>query len=96
MKQNEIRNEVQSTLNDLKSVRQTVDFSYNVLMPQTENSLKSTQYNYETGMTSMLDLLDSYESYQEARQMFYESVNMYLKTIIELEKLTGMNFKTPQ
>jgi cobalt-zinc-cadmium efflux system outer membrane protein len=95
-KQNEIRREIQNTVNDLKSVKQTLDYTYNVLLPQTENSLKSTQYSYETGMTNVLDLLDSYRMYQEARLMFFESANMYLEKVIGLEKITGMNFKKPQ
>lgn len=95
-KQNEIRREVQNAVNDLKSMKTTIDYTYSVLLPQTENSLKATQYNYETGMTDVLDLLDSYRMYQDARLMFYESANMYLEKVIELEKLTGMNFKKAQ
>lgn len=92
-KQNEIRNEIQAAVNDLNSQKRTLDFSYNVLIPQTENSLKSTQYNYETNLTNILDLLDSYKSYQEAKLMYYESLDMYLKVIADLDRLSGMNFK---
>ncbi len=70
-----------------------MNYYYTVLIPQSENSFKATQYNYETNMTTSLDLLDSYKMYQEARLMFYESVNMYLKMIADVERVTGMNFK---
>jgi hypothetical protein len=70
-----------------------MNYYYTVLIPQTENSFKATQFNYETNMTTSLDLLDSYKMYQEARLMFYESVNMYLKMIADVERATGMNFK---
>jgi outer membrane protein TolC len=64
-----------------------------VMIPQTENSLKSTQYSYESGMASFLELLDSYRMYQEAKLMYYESVNMFLKMLTDLERVTGMNLK---
>lgn len=90
---NDIRNEVVNSVNQLLSAKQTVNYYYTVMIPQTENSLKATQYNYENNMTSFLDLLDSYRMYQEAKLMFYESVTMYLKMIADVENTTGMNFK---
>jgi outer membrane protein TolC len=92
-KKTEIRNEVAASVNNLLSAKQTMNYYYTVLIPQTENSFKATQFNYETNMTTSLDLLDSYKMYQEARLMFYESVNMYLKMIADVERATGMNFK---
>jgi cobalt-zinc-cadmium efflux system outer membrane protein len=89
----EIKNQVDTVLNSLVSLKGTMMYYHNVLIPQTENSLKATQYNYENNMTSFLDLLDSYRMLQESNDMFNESVNMYLKMIAELEKITGMNFK---
>ena len=93
IKKNDIRNEVVNSVNSLLSAKQTVNYYYMVMIPQTENSLKATQYNYENNMTSFLDLLDSFRMYQEAKLMFYESVTMYLKMIADVEKATGMNFK---
>ncbi len=93
IKKNDIRNEVINSVNSLLSAKQTMNYYYTVLIPQTENSLKATQYNYENNMTSFLDLLDSYRMYQEAKLMFYESVTMYLKMIADVENAAGMNFK---
>jgi cobalt-zinc-cadmium efflux system outer membrane protein len=92
-KKNDIRNEVVNSVNSLLSAKQTMSYYYTVMIPQTENSLKATQYNYGNGMTSFIDLLDSYRMYQEAKLMFYESVTMYLKMIADVEIATGMNFK---
>jgi hypothetical protein len=63
------------------------------MIPQTENSLKATQYSYENNMTGFLDLLDSYRMYQDSKIMYWESVTMYLKMIGELEYSTGLNLK---
>ena len=93
IKKNDIRNEVVNSVNSLLSAKQTMNYYYTVMIPQTENSLKATQYNYENNMTTFVDLFDSYRMYQEAKLMFYDSVVMYLKMIADIEKATGMNFK---
>ncbi len=92
-KKNDIRNEVTTIVNNMTSLKETMNFYYGVQIPQTENTMKSAQYSYETNMGSFLDLLDAYRMYQEAKLMYYESVNMYLKMIAELEKATGLNLK---
>ncbi|MCI0448310.1 MAG: TolC family protein [Chlorobi bacterium] len=89
----ETRNEIVSIVNNIKSIKETINYYHGVLIPQTENTLKSTQYSYETNMTDFLDLLDSYRMYQDANLMYFESLTMYLKMIAELEKATGINLK---
>ncbi|HEX2787540.1 MAG TPA: TolC family protein [Ignavibacteria bacterium] len=92
-KKNDIRAEIVNIINNIRSSKETMNYYYAILLPQTENTLKSTQYSYENNETDFLDLLDSYKMYQEARIMYYESVNMYLKMIAELEKATAINLK---
>lgn len=92
-KKNDIRNEITTIVNNMTSLKETMKFYYGVQLPQTENTMKSAQYSYETNMGSFLDLLDAYRMYQESRIMYYESVTMYLKMIAELEKATGLNLK---
>ena len=89
----EIKNRIDTVLNNLISLKETVLYYNDILIPQSENSLKSTQYNYENNRTTLLDLLDSYRMLHDAKEMFYENITMYLKMIAELEKITGMNFK---
>jgi outer membrane protein TolC len=92
-KKNEIRNQIVNIISNLHAAKETMNYYHGVLIPQTENTLKSTQYNYESNMTSFIDLLDSYRMYQEAKLMYFESVNMYLKMIAELEMAAGLNLK---
>lgn len=92
-RENAIRNEIINIVNNIRSAKGTMSYYYGVLIPQTENTLKSTQYSYENNMTTFLDLLDSYKMYQEANLMYYESVNMYLKMIADLEMTAGLNLK---
>jgi outer membrane protein TolC len=92
-KKNEIRKDIITIINNIKAAKETMNYYYGVMIPQTENTLKSTQYNYETNMTNFLDLIDSYKMYQDAWIMYYESVNMYLKMLGELENASGLNLK---
>ncbi|MCC6865058.1 MAG: TolC family protein [Ignavibacteria bacterium] len=92
-KKNEIKNEVNTIINNMASLKETMKFYYNVQIPQTENTMKSSQYSYETGIGSFLDLLDSYRMFQESKNMFYESLVMYLKMTAELEKAAGLSIK---
>jgi outer membrane protein, heavy metal efflux system len=90
-KKNEIRNDITAIVNNMNSLKETMNFYYGVQMPQTENTMKSSQYSYETNMGGFIDLLDSYRMYQEARLMYFESVS--IKMIAELEKAAGINLK---
>lgn len=92
-KKNDIKNEITLIVNNMVSLKETMNFYFGVQLPQTENTMKSSQYSYENNMGSFLDLLDSYRMYQDSRLMFYESVTMYLKMTAELEKAAGLNLK---
>lgn len=92
-KRNEIRNEVTTAYNMMVSGKETMNYYNTVLVPLTENTLKATLNSYEDNLTDFLDLLDSYRMYQDAKLMFYESMNMYLRTIAELEMAAGFNIK---
>ena len=92
-KKNEIRSEITSVVNNLNSVKETMNFYYGVQIPQTENTMKSAQYSYESNNGGFLDLLDAYRMYQDSRLMYFESMSMYLKMIADLEKAAGLNLK---
>jgi cobalt-zinc-cadmium efflux system outer membrane protein len=92
-KRTEIRNEITNIVNNIHTSKETMNYYSGVLMPQAENTLKSTQYSYENNLTQFLDLLDSFKMYQEAKLMYWESVNINLKMIAELEKAIGLNLK---
>lgn len=92
-RKNVIRKEITTIVNNIRSAKETMNYYYSVMIPQTENSLKSTQYNYENNMTGFLDLLDSYKMYQDTKLMYWESVNMFLKMLGELELAAGLNLK---
>lgn len=88
-----VRNQVSNTLNSLITSKNTMSYYRDIMIPQSENSFKSAQYAYENKMSSFLDLLDAYRMLQDSRLMYYESTAMYLKMIVDLEKVTGMNIK---
>lgn len=90
-KRNEIKNEITTAYNFMITGKETMNYYNSILIPQTENTLKATLNSYENNLTSFLDILDSYRMYHEAKLMFYESMNMYIRTIVELEMTAGFN-----
>jgi hypothetical protein len=92
-KKNTIREEITNLINNMKTAHETMKYYKDVMIPQAENSYKSTSYTYESGMTGIIDILDSYKMYFEARSMYLESENMYLKMLADLEKAAGLNLK---
>ena len=92
-KKNDIRSEVTAIVNNLNSLKETMNFYFGVQIPQTENTMKSAQYSYESGSGSFLDLLDAYRMYQDSRLMYFKSLSMYLKMTADLEKAAGLNLK---
>jgi outer membrane protein TolC len=90
---NTIRNEIDTTLNRMIANKNTIKYYKDVVIPLSENSLKSTQYSYESNMASFIEILDAYRMYTDSKFMYYESVNMYLKMLADLERVTGMNLK---
>ena len=92
-KKNTIREEITNLIINMKTAQESMTYYKDVMIPQAENSYKSTGYSYESGMAGILDILDSYKMYFEAQSMYYEAENMYLKMLADLEKASGLNLK---
>jgi outer membrane protein TolC len=88
-----IRNEVLNVLNDIAKTKETMNYYRDVMIPQTENMMRSMQYSYENKMADFLDILDAYRMLQESRSMLEEMTTMYLKMLVDLERVLGLNLK---
>jgi cobalt-zinc-cadmium efflux system outer membrane protein len=63
-----------------------------VLLPQTDEALRSTEAAYETGQVGMLDLLDSERSRLDVRLIRARDVADYLVALADLERAIGAPF----
>ena len=58
-------------------------------LPLMESALQNTQYAYERGRYSYLELVDAQRELLDVRASLIESAAQYQLTLIEIERLTG-------
>jgi cobalt-zinc-cadmium efflux system outer membrane protein len=76
----------------LQTLREQIRLVSDVLLPQTDEALRSTEAAYETGQVGMLDLLDSERSRLEVRLIRARDIADYLVALANLERAVGAPF----
>ncbi len=91
-----LRNNMQFDIRDqvlrLQTLGEQIDLYGNVLIPQAEQALRSTESAYETGQVGALDLLDSERFLLQSRLLRARYHADYLKSLAELERAVGTKF----
>jgi outer membrane protein TolC len=91
-----IRNEMEFTIRDqivrIESLLSQIDLYKQVLVPQAEEALNSTEAAYETGQVGVLELLDSERFLLKARIIRERYGADYLRALTELERAVGTKF----
>jgi outer membrane protein TolC len=92
----EIRNNIEYSIRDqvlrLQTLREQIDLYDEVLIPQAEEALQSTESAYQTGQIRALDLLDSERFLLSSRLMRERYKIDYLKALAALERALGTKF----
>jgi len=90
------RDEMEFAIRDqvirLETLREQVTLFEQVLLPQAEEALRSTEAAYETGQLGTLDLLDSERVLLEVRLMHERHYADYLVALTNLERAIGTTF----
>lgn len=89
-----LKNELKNILIKINSSLQKIEYISNVLIPQTEQTFKSSLISFETASIQLMDLLDTYRSLRENNKMLVEEETNYLISVSELEKLIGKQILT--
>ncbi len=82
--------EVKDNYFKTQTARETVKLYKNVLIPQAEQSLKSAEAGYITGIVSFLDLLDAERILLQIQFGYWKAYTDYLKYIANLERVVGI------
>ena len=82
--------EVKDYLFKLKTARDSYDLYKNALLPQAEQSMKSAEAGYVTGIVSFLDLLDAERILLMSYFGYWRGYTDYLKYIADLERTVGV------
>jgi len=93
----EYENILNKTLFDVKdnyfkieTARETFDLYKNVLLLQAEQSMKSAEVGYTTGITDFLDLLDAERVFLKIQYGYWRAYTDYIARIADMERAVGM------
>ena len=89
-----LKNELRNITVKINSSQEKIRFLSDVLIPQTEQTFKSSLISYETAASQFIDLLDTYRTLRENNKMLVEEETNYLILISSLEKLIGKQILT--
>lgn len=89
-----LRNELKNIIVRINSSQEKIKYLSEILIPQTEQTFKSSLISYETAANQFIDLLDTYRTLRENNRMLVEEETKYLISISELEKLIGKQILT--
>ncbi len=82
--------EVEDTYFKIQTARETFDLYKNVLIPQADQSLKSAEVGYITGIVSFLDLLDAERVLLQIQFRYWNAYTDYLERIADMERAVGI------
>ena len=74
--------ELRQAIAETRTVQDTI-------LPRLEKALKQTDYAYERGRYSYLELVDAQRTWQEARRALIEAAERAQTLQVEIERLTG-------
>jgi outer membrane protein TolC len=76
----------------MQTLRDQLDLYEEVLIPQAEEALRSSESAYETAQLGILDLLDSERFLLRSRLMFARYNADFLRAMTDLERAVGTKF----
>jgi len=81
--------EVKDNYFKIQTARETFDLYKNVLIPQAEQSMKSAEVGYTTGIVDFLDLLDAERVLLRIQFGYWRAYTDYLARIADMERAVG-------
>ena len=81
--------DMRNSLEKIRTSSERLEYIKNVLLPQTDQTFKSSLQAYVSATDDFLNLLDSYRSLREANLMLLEEQADYLMQVSELEFIIG-------
>jgi len=81
--------EVEDGYFKIQTARDTLNLYEKVLIPQAEQSLKSAEAGYMTGIVGFLDLLDAQRVLLKIEHAYWRTYTDYLKQVADMERSVG-------
>lgn len=87
--QSKMRSEISIAWADYQLQRQSMQ-SFELLLEQSQTILDNIRYAYLKGGTTVIDFLEAQRSWIETRQHYYDTLQQYRRSYIQLLYATGM------
>ena len=87
--QTQIQTEISVAFSNYKLQQQNLE-SFNVLLQQSQTILDNVKYAYLKGGTTIIDFLEAQRSWLETQQQYYDAMQSYRQSYIQLLYATGL------
>lgn len=87
--QNQIQTEIAVALANYNLQQQNLE-SFNVLLQQSQTILNNVKYAYLKGGTTIIDFLEAQRSWLDTQQQYYDAMQSYRQSYIQLLYATGL------
>ncbi len=87
--QNQIQTEISVAFANYQLQQQNLE-SFNVLLQQSQTILDNVKYAYLKGGTTIIDFLEAQRSWLETQQQYYDAMQLYRQSYIQLLYATGL------
>lgn len=86
----QIQTEVSQALINYQVVRKQVNQFRTGMLTEAKRVLDGKIYSYRRGETSLLEVLNAQRTYNDVQQSYYQTLNSYASSLIELERAAGI------
>jgi len=87
--QSQIQTEISVAFANYQLQQQNIE-SFNVLLQQSQTILENVKYAYLNGGTTIIDFLEAQRSWLETQQQYYDAMQSYRQSYIQLLYATGL------
>jgi cobalt-zinc-cadmium efflux system outer membrane protein len=86
----QIRTEVMQAYLNYQAARKQVNLFKSGMLNEAKKVLDGKIYSYQRGETSLLEVLNAQRTYNDIQQNYYETLNNYASSLIQLERTSGI------
>ena len=84
-----IQNEIATSYNSYQIQKQNLQ-NFSSLLTQSQSILNSVKYSYLRGGTTIIDLLEAQRSWLDTQQQYYQTLQLYRQSYIDLLYASGL------
>ncbi len=88
-RQNSLRSELDTSLQDLATIKKRLHLYGSILLPKARQAMEVTETSYQGNRSTILDLIDAERTLLEIERNYWKAVSEHYKAQVRLQTLTG-------